>query len=133
MNVKYFVTNDSILILNLLEKELCVRGISYVRIDNEVHFKNNIVRILDLDKHRKECIGLSFNKIEKRNLEDILKKSDCIVDSIDDIIKDFSIAKPFIKELEYIYSNDKNYISNKKETYKRNSNKTNMILKKSRR
>lgn len=38
MNVKKYLVENSEYFMNELERQLCIQGISYVRIENEFHF-----------------------------------------------------------------------------------------------
>lgn len=48
MNVKKYLVENSEYFMNELERQLCIQGISYVRIENEFHFNNQIIRFLTL-------------------------------------------------------------------------------------
>lgn len=67
MKVKYYITNQQVLVLDILERELCKRQISYVRIENEIHFNNQIVRILDIKKDKNIIVNLSLENIVKNS------------------------------------------------------------------
>ena len=64
MKIKYYITNDVKLIIALLERELCIRQISYVRVDNEIHFLDKIVRIIDINE-KKQMVKLDCNYYDK--------------------------------------------------------------------
>ena len=49
MNVKKYLVENSEYFMNELERQLCIQGISYVRIENEFHFNNQIIRFFDFD------------------------------------------------------------------------------------
>ena len=48
MNVQKYLVENSEYFMNELERELCIQGISYVRIENKFHFNNQIIRFLTL-------------------------------------------------------------------------------------
>lgn len=49
MQVKNYIVENYRLLLDCLEMELCKNGISYVRIDNEIHFLDRIIRFYDME------------------------------------------------------------------------------------
>lgn len=49
MQIKNYIVENYQLLMDCLEKELCQNGISYVRIDNEIHFLDKIIRFYDID------------------------------------------------------------------------------------
>ena len=105
MKIIYYITNDVKLVLDLLERELCMREISYVRVDNEIHFLNKIVRILDINTNKKQIFMLACNYYDK--FLDINDEFDCSDNSI----------------------NVKNKCYQKKKDFKRNSYNVNAALK----
>lgn len=48
MVMKNYIVKNYKDIMDELERELCQNNISYVRIDNEIHFLDNIIRFLIL-------------------------------------------------------------------------------------
>ena len=50
MRVRNFIIENRNLFMDTLEKELCIYGISYVRIDNEIHFLDQIIRFYDIQE-----------------------------------------------------------------------------------
>lgn len=105
MKIIYYITNDVKLVLDLLERELCMREISYVRVDNEIHFLNKIVRILDINTNKKQIFMLACNYYDK--FLDINDEFDCSDNSI----------------------NVKNKCYQKKKDFKRDSHNVNAALK----
>lgn len=66
MIVKNYIVENYREFMNELEKELCQNGISYVRIDNEIHFLDKIIRFIDFDIDRKLIYaGCSVIEYEK--------------------------------------------------------------------
>lgn len=79
MKIKYYITNDVKLIIELLERELCIRQISYVRVDNEIHFLDKIVRIIDINE-KKQMVKLDCNYYDKfLDIDDDFDCSDNII------------------------------------------------------
>ena len=112
MKIKYYITNDVKLIIELLERELCIRQISYVRVDNEIHFLDKIVRIIDINTVR--IIDIN----EKKQMV----KLDCnYYDKFLDIDDDFDCSDKII--------NVKNKRYQKKKDFKRDSHNVNAALK----
>ena len=56
MNVKKYLVENSEYFMNELERQLCIQGISYVRIENEFHFNNQIIRFFDFNDFRETMI-----------------------------------------------------------------------------
>ena len=112
MKIIYYITNDVKLIIELLERELCIRQISYVRVDNEIHFLDKIVRIIDINTVR--IIDIN----EKKQMV----KLDCnYYDKFLDIDDDFDCSDNII--------NVKNKRYQKKKDFKRDSHNVNAALK----
>ena len=103
MKIIYYITNDVKLVLDLLERELCMREISYVRVDNEIHFLNKIVRIFDIESDK----------------EQIFMVAD----------KNFDFCLNEFKEVNDLKINIKNKSYYKKNDFKKSSHNVNMILK----
>lgn len=55
MKVKNYIVENASLFMDCLERELCQQGISYVKIENEIHFENQIVRLYDFEK---DCVEI---------------------------------------------------------------------------
>lgn len=64
MIVKKIMINNKEQFIDLLLRELILRGISYVQIDNEIHFDQYIIRFYDSKKDLKEIVEICFKKIE---------------------------------------------------------------------
>lgn len=56
MKIKNYIVENYQLFMGYLEEELCKNSISYVRIDNEIHFLNQIIRFYDFELDKKEII-----------------------------------------------------------------------------
>lgn len=68
MKIKNYIVENYQLFMSYLEKELCKNSISYVKIDNEIHFLDQIIRFYDFNLDRKEIIIWAiFNSIEETN------------------------------------------------------------------
>lgn len=70
MKIKNYLVENYQLLMGCLEEELCKNSISYVRIDNEIHFLDYIIRFYDLELDKSAIINwifynqLRFEKIE---------------------------------------------------------------------
>ena len=93
IKVKNYIIENCYVFIDELERELCKRGISYVRIDREIHFLNQIIRLYDFELDRDIIYSRLINGISLKN-QNILchELSECI---------DFMPEKNNIKKLSY--------------------------------
>lgn len=79
MQIKNYIVDNRELFFDYLEKELCQNGISYVRIDNEIHFQNKIIRLYDIKLDKRSIINFMFSKIniEERRVLNSIKELQC--------------------------------------------------------
>ena len=118
MKIRNYIVENYQLLMDCLEKELCKNGISYVRIDNEIHFQNQIIRFYDIELDIKEIISWLFTKIE-----------------IEDPIERFVLNPMVFNNIELLpeekrFTNlEKNYQSRNKFIQKQESNMVNQKLK----
>ena len=99
MKVKNYIIENCYVFIDELERELCKRGISYVRIDREIHFLNQIIRLYDFELDRDIIYSRLINGISLKN-QNILchELSECI---------DFMPEKNNINKLSYQRQNKK--------------------------
>lgn len=99
MKVKNYIIENCYVFIDELERELCKRGISYVRIDRKIHFLNQIIRLYDFELDRDIIYSRLINGISLKN-QNILchELSECI---------DFMPEKNNIKKLSYQRQNKK--------------------------
>ena len=71
MKVRYYIVENCYEFIDTLERELCQKGISYVRIDIEIHFLDQIIRFLDFDLDMDLIVKLYYSKLEPRLTNDI--------------------------------------------------------------
>ena len=71
MKVRYYIVENCYEFIDTLERELCQKGISYVRIDTEIHFLDQIIRFLDFDLDMDLIVKLYYSKLEPRLTNDI--------------------------------------------------------------
>lgn len=69
MNVKKYLVENSEYFMNELERQLCIQGISYVRVENEFHFNNQIIRFFDFDDLKTLLPILMKEKLKEESLE----------------------------------------------------------------
>lgn len=70
MQVKNYIVENLSLFMDYLERELCQQGISYVKIDNEIHFQNQIIRLYDFKRNYDEMIKwFIMNKLQEPSQE----------------------------------------------------------------
>lgn len=70
MKIKNYIVENYQLFMGYLEEDLCKKGISYVRIDNEIHFLDQIIRFYDFELDKKVIIESEIFKpnIKKEEL-----------------------------------------------------------------
>ena len=66
MQVKNYIVDNYQVLINCLEEELCKNGIFYVRIDNEIHFQDKIIRFYDIEVDKKETLYYHMNKSKQK-------------------------------------------------------------------
>lgn len=68
MKVKNYIVENCYEFLDELERELCKNGISYVRIDKEFHFLDQIIRFYDFELDKRIICSMTINKINVENV-----------------------------------------------------------------
>lgn len=140
MQVKNYIVENSFLFMDCLERELCRQGISYVKIDNEIHFQNQIIRLYDFEKDFDEIIKWFIMKElqEKEvSLDDLLiitpeedfykKQAEKIMNCISKIERRPILEIPESKE--FLIERKKCYLKRNHNTLKRESIEVNQKLK----
>lgn len=117
MKIRNYLVENYQLLMDFIEEELCKNGVSYVRIDNEIHFLDQIIRFFDFEVDKEIIVVWGFSKITF--LEENTSKLANL--SFDDS-RDFAPA--------YIFEEKKNYQQRNKTSYKRESNLVKQKLKK---
>ena len=120
MKVKSYIVENYQLLMDYLEEELCKNGISYVRIDNEIHFLDQIIRFFDFEIDREMIIIWGLGKYEE--FLDIQDRFTLANLSFDDV-------RDYVPEIIYI-RDDKCYQRRNKFIKKQESNQVNQKLKK---
>lgn len=113
MKVRCYIVENCYEFIDTLERELCREGISYVRIDKELHFLDQIIKFLDFDLDKDLIVQMGLSQMQLELTEEIN-----IVAS-----KDFDELKGF--KLESI-----TYQQQNKKSLKNQSNIVNQKLKK---
>lgn len=125
MQVKNYIVENRNLFFEYLEKELCQNGISYVRIDNEIHFEDQIIRLYDFELDKDSIILSAFNKIEVQNYTNKI-----LIEVIDSNLleRNFDYYKKCERD-NFYNINEKNYQKINKRVQKQQSHKANQTLK----
>lgn len=122
MQIKNYIVDNIDVIIDSLERELCKQGISYVRIENEFHFNNQIIRLYDLVLHRKIIyewlLSKEFEELNN-NLEETFNLSRSFVEHYVPPLCEFDFLK-----------DEKTYKPRRKNNYKQESKRVNQLLKK---
>lgn len=124
MKVRNFIIENRNLFMDILEKELCINGISYVRINNEIHFLDQIIRFYDLEIDKHYIVTNAFAK----NIKEYEMKTLTLAEiDINSLLK--------VKQLEYVPINtyhkiEKNYPTKNYKIQKQESHKVKQLLKK---
>jgi len=123
MKIKNYIVDNIDIVIETIERELCIKGISYVRIENEFHFNNQIIRLYDLELHRRIIFAWLLNKefevLDSSLEESILNLSRSFVENYAPPLCEFD----FLKE-------EKTYQPRRKNNYKQESKRVNQLLKK---
>ena len=128
MIVKNYIVENYREFIGELEKELCQKGISYVRIDNEIHFLDKIFRFFDFDINR-HVIYIWFSMIEEKKRQNgLIHLEKYLVDS--NMIEDgYNFYDQYLHKEQSHYQFNK-YQSRNKKIQKSESNNVNQKLKK---
>ena len=121
MKIKNYIVDNIDVIIESIERELCIKGISYVRIENEFHFNDQIIRLYDLELHKKIIfawlLSKEFEELDN-NLEETINLS-----------MNFSQAYvPPLCEFDYLRE-EKTYQPRRKNNYKQESKRVNQLIK----
>lgn len=82
MIIRNYIVENYQLFIDSIEEELCKNGISYVRIDNEIHFLDRIIRFFDFEIHKEMIITWGFSKIDVLDVSDRFSLVDFSFDDI---------------------------------------------------
>ena len=126
MKVRYYIVENCYEFIDTLERELCQKGISYVRIDTEIHFLDQIIRFLDFDLDMDLIVKLYFSKLELRSTNDITLFTDLNQNDYLDFIPQNNIYQQYHTEFTH---NNHTYQQLNKRMLKNQSNNANQKLK----
>lgn len=118
MKIRNYIVENYQILMDSLEEDLCKNGISYVRIDNEIHFLDQIIRFFDFEADKEMIITWGFSKIAFSEIEDRFTLANL---SFDD-------ARDFVPT--YVFDKKKDYQPRNKSMHKRESNLVKQKLKK---
>ena len=63
MRIKRYIVSNRKVFMDSLEEELCKKNISYVTIENEIHFLDQIIFFYDMELDLNLIISLIFNNL----------------------------------------------------------------------
>ena len=107
MKIKNYIVDNYQLLMSCLEEELCKKGISYVRIDNEIHFQDQIVRFYDIDIDFKILTNWFFTKMINDEKKESPNRGITIEKSREEIILSLDkLHEKLIPPLEHFKPND---------------------------
>ena len=130
MEIKNYLVENYQLIISYLEQELCKNNISYVRIDNEIHFLDQIIRFYDFELDRNDIINWIFWNLVKFKKTEIVEIStfdevsnfkfsklhEYYINSIDEM-KFSQIPKDYQSRNKYIQKQESNLVKQKLKLY----------------
>ncbi len=122
MKIENYIVENYQLLMDLLEKDLCKMGISYVRIDNEIHFLDKIIRFFDFEIDKREIISWGFSKIEVLNIVDRFSLVNFSFNDIDNYVPEkisFNDNKCYQRRNKSSYKNESNKVKQKLKRYLR--------------
>lgn len=108
--------------MDCLEEDLCKFGISYVRIDNEIHFLDKIIRFFDFEVHKREIISWGFSKIHVIDIGDRFSLVNFSFNDIDNYVPEkisFNDNKCYQRRNKSSYKNESNKVKQKLKRYLR--------------
>lgn len=118
MKIRNYIVENYQLLMSCLEEELCKNGISYVRIDNEIRFLDQIIRFFDFEIDKKIIINWSFSKMAFIDVENRFTLANLSFDNVRDYVP------------EMIVNKDKSYQSRNKSIQKQEANSVKQKIKK---
>lgn len=118
MKIKNYIVEDRELFFEYIEKELCKNGISYVRIDNEIHFQNQIIRLYDIEDDLEKIIRFAIGKLDLEKRETI---------RLINVLK--NQRNILLENPETYYESERKYQRMNKNIQKQQSNRVNQKLK----
>lgn len=116
MKVRYYIVENCYEFIDTLERELCQKGISYVRIDTEIHFLDQIIRFLDFDLDMDLIVKLYYSKLEPRLTNDITLFTDLNQNDYLDFIPQNTTYQQLNKRM---LKNQSNNVNQKLKRYKK--------------
>lgn len=154
MRIRNYIVENKDLFFDCLEKELCQNGISYVRISNEIHFQDQIIRLYDIELDKRAIINFMFSNIsaDERRILNSLKELQCakklsfedieiiinmqqsyenrpLIESLDTNHIKNNFYKSEELSIDNKYVREKNYQSMNKTIQKQQANRVNQKLK----
>ena len=75
MKIKTILTEQIDYTMDQIERYLCINQISYVRVDNEIHCQDLIIRFFDFEKDKREIRAGLLEIFEKESQNREFKKA----------------------------------------------------------
>lgn len=126
MKVRYYIVENCYEFIDALERELCQKGISYVRIDTEIHFLDQIIRFLDFDLDMDLIVKLYYSKLLPRLTNNITLFTDLNQNDYLDFIPQNNTYQQYHTKFTH---NNHTYQQLNKRMLKNQSNNVNQKLK----
>lgn len=124
MKIRNFFVENREIFMDCLENELCKNGISYIKIDNEIHFLDQIIRLYDFKIDREIIIRIGFSNLEKESfVSEINDSIFCIPQNFSFIElkpkaeQNITISKNYQSRNRYIQKQEANSVKQKLKRY----------------
>lgn len=121
MKIKNYIVDNIDIVIESIERELCIKGISYVRIENEFHFNDQIIRLYDLEIHKRIIFAWLFSK-EFEELNNHIEETLNLSMNFSQVYAPPLVGFDFLRE-------EKTYNPIRKNTYKQESKRVNQLIK----
>lgn len=123
MIIKNYIVNASEKFMDCLEQELCKNGISYVRIDNKIHFLDRILRFYDpeVDKEAILIFALSQISIQEIKAVEFTRSKQDFIEFVpkSEVIEWKGLAKPYQARNKFIQKQESYKVKQQLKMYQR--------------
>lgn len=72
MQIKNILVEEKEYVMSEIERFLCVEGISYVKVDNEIHSPNLILRFYEFEEYLTAGMMIGLEQMKDPTLEDLI-------------------------------------------------------------
>lgn len=121
MKIKRYIISDRKVFMDNLEEELCKRNISYVKIENEIHFLDYVIFFYDLNLDLKLIVSSFFNDLFQEKQLNLGIQQIFNIENINNLQSESNIT--YQKRNKKVNKNESNYAKQKIKKYQNNSNK----------